>query len=66
VSKFVLSMQGGAKGLLVNSTNLCKSTNRATVKLKAQNGKVSNTEPVVKNDCGGKTKKHKGAKRHHH
>jgi hypothetical protein len=28
VTKFVLEMQGGKKGLLVNSTDLCKRTNR--------------------------------------
>jgi hypothetical protein len=62
VSKFVLEMQGGKKGLLVNSTNLCASTNRATVKLDAQNGKVHDFNPVVTNSCGGKAKKH--GKRH--
>jgi uncharacterized repeat protein (TIGR01451 family) len=58
VSKFVLSMQGGKRGLLENSTNLCKSTNRATVKFTGQNGKTSDTEPVVTNSCGKKGKKH--------
>ena len=57
VSKFTLSMQGGGKGLLENSTNLCKSTNRATVDLTAQNGKVSDTTPVVTNSCAKKSHK---------
>jgi hypothetical protein len=55
--------QGGKKGLLVNSTNICKSTNRATVKLTAQNGKVSDTEPVVTNSCA--KKQHKAHGGHH-
>ncbi len=62
VSRFVLEMQGGKKGLIVNSTNLCKSTNRAKAKLTGQNGKVDDTKPAVKNSCKkGKHKKgHKG------
>ncbi len=51
VSKFVLEMQGGKKGLLVNSTNLCRSTNRATVKLVAHNNKTHDFNPVVTNSC---------------
>jgi hypothetical protein len=65
VTKFTLTMQGGSKGLLVNSTNICKSTNRATVLLDAQNGKTADSNPVVKADCG-KGKHHKASKRHHH
>ncbi len=63
VTKFTLSMPGGAKGLLENSRNLCKSTNRATVLLDGQNGKAYDTEPVVRNSCGGKAHKgHRGGK----
>ncbi len=54
VSKFTLTMPGGKKGLLENSTNLCRSTNRAVVNFTAQNGKVSETEPVVGDSCKGK------------
>ena len=61
VSKFTLTMQGGKKGLLENSTNLCRSTNKATVNLTAQNGKVYDTEPVVGNSC--KKKHGKGKKK---
>jgi hypothetical protein len=63
VSKFTLSMQGGKKGLLENSTNLCKSVNRATAKFTAQNGLVDEYRPVVANDCKGK---HKAKKKKHH
>jgi hypothetical protein len=63
VSKFVLSMKGGKKSLLVNSANLCKNVNRATVKLDGQNGKVNDFRPVVGNDCGKKGRKGGGKKR---
>jgi hypothetical protein len=64
VTKFVLSMQGGKKGLLVNSENLCspKAKTHATVHLTGQNGKVYDATPKVQNSCRGKGKK--GAKRH--
>jgi hypothetical protein len=52
VTKAVLEMQGGKKGLLINSRNLCKSKNHATVKLDGQNGKAHDFKPPVKNDCG--------------
>jgi hypothetical protein len=41
VSKFVLKMKGGKKGLLVNSQNLCAhpNRNRSFLNFKAQNGK---------------------------
>jgi hypothetical protein len=39
VSKFVLTMQGGKKGLLVNSRNLCTHEYFSKLNLLAQNGK---------------------------
>ena len=65
VSKFVLTMQGGKKGLIVNSTNLCKGTHRAIADFTAQNGKLSNTRPAVKARCGkaGKAGKAKQRRR---
>lgn len=51
VFKAVLTMQGGKKGLLVNSRNLCKSKQRAIVKFTGQNGREHNFKPVVKADC---------------
>jgi hypothetical protein len=39
VSKFVLTMKGGKKGLLQNSRNLCAGRNFAFANFKAQNGK---------------------------
>jgi hypothetical protein len=57
VSKFVLTMQGGKKGLLVNNTELCETTPRAAAKFDAQNGKIHDLNSVVKTDCGKKGKK---------
>jgi hypothetical protein len=59
VTKFTLNMKGGKKGLLVNSTNICKSVSRATVKVKGQNGANANQDPQLKNDCGAKHGKKK-------
>jgi len=62
VTKFVLEMQGGKKGLLVNSTNLCAGKHRALSHFVGQNGKAYDTRPVLKAHCG-KGKKNKRAKR---
>jgi hypothetical protein len=51
VSKFIISMAGGRKGLLQNSTNICRGTHRATVKLIGHNGKRRNVQPVVWARC---------------
>ncbi len=56
VSKFILNMQGGKKGLVVNSRNLCAGTNRADAALTGQNGKAYDFKPVVKPSCGSKRK----------
>jgi hypothetical protein len=58
VSKFILNMQGGKKGLVVNSRNLCAGTNKADAALTGQNGVLYNFKPVVKPSCG-KARKHK-------
>ncbi len=62
VSKFVLRMQGGKKGLLVNSTNICRKTNKATVKMEGQNGKPYNFSTPLKAQCAKKSKKSKTKK----
>ncbi|HEX7278163.1 MAG TPA: hypothetical protein VF255_00940 [Solirubrobacterales bacterium] len=56
VSKFVLNMKGGKKSLLVNSQNTCAKTQRAIVKMKAQNGKKKNNNKQKLNvvSCGKK------------
>ena len=61
ISKVVLEMQGGKKGLLVNSRNICNHTNRATARFTGQNGKLFESRPVLKDSC--KKKKPKGGKK---
>jgi hypothetical protein len=55
VSKFILEMRGGRKGLLVNSENLCSKTarkRRAIVRFVGHNGAVESFKPHVANQCG--------------
>jgi hypothetical protein len=52
VTRFVLEMKGGKRGLLQNSANLCKVKNIATVKMNGQNGKAADSEVKVGNQCG--------------
>lgn len=52
LSKLVLTMRGGRRGLLVNATELCRAAPRANAELDAQNGKALNLAPAVKLDCG--------------
>ena len=48
VTKAIVSMQGGQKGLFVNSTNICASKHRANVNLDAQNGKSAALKPLMR------------------
>lgn len=48
VSKVVVDMQGGKKGLIVNSRNLCDGPSHARVGFDAQNGKELDLKPLVK------------------
>jgi hypothetical protein len=58
IQKVIIELKGGKKhGLLVNSANICKSANRALVKMWGQNGKVQSSEPKIAVECGGKRQK---------
>jgi hypothetical protein len=58
LSKVELKMQGGKKGLIINSRNLCESTSKANVQFSGHNGKQSTANPVMRADgCGGKRKR---------
>ena len=61
VSKFILNMQGGKKGLVVNSRNICAGKNKAEAVFAGQNGAPYDFKSVVKPSCG-KVRKHK---KHH-
>ena len=63
VERFTLELRGGKKGLLVNSTDVCKGTHRALAAFTGQNGKLDEYEPALKAQCGGKGKKGSGAKK---
>jgi hypothetical protein len=63
VSRFELSLKGGKKyGLLENSENICKKTQKAEANFTAQNGKVESLTPTIANSCGKKSKKKSGEK----
>jgi hypothetical protein len=47
VSKFVLDMQGGNKGLIVNSRELCPQSSKASAEFSGQNGSQLDFQPVV-------------------
>lgn len=51
VTKFVLSMRGGKKSLLVNSRDLCERTHRARVKMLGHNGKAHSSAPALRPRC---------------
>jgi hypothetical protein len=57
VTRFVLEMQGGKKGLLENSTNICRGSYKAEVKFSGQNGKVVAFKAPIAASCGKKKKK---------
>jgi hypothetical protein len=68
VESFSLTMQGAKKGLLVNSTDVCKGAHRAIADFTAHNGKVSDFNPPLEANCPkarkahnakGKAKKHR-------
>jgi len=56
LTKFLFNMQGGKKGLIVNSRNLCVRESRATAVFTGQNGKLHEFNPVVRADCKAKRK----------
>jgi hypothetical protein len=61
VTKFTLQMQGGRKGLIVNSQNLCAKTNRARARFRGHNGRRHKARPkVVALNC--KKQRKRGAK----
>jgi hypothetical protein len=64
VSKFTLSMQGGKKGLIINSRNLCAQPSYANARYVAKNGRRYAYRPrVVAEGCAKAARKHKGHRR---
>jgi hypothetical protein len=52
ITRFVLNMEGGKKGLLVNSTDICRGRHSAKVALGAQNGRKLLEQPLLRGRCG--------------
>jgi hypothetical protein len=52
VSRFVLDLAGGKKGLLQNSKRLCGAGKAAAVRMIGQNGAVLNTRSKLRTKCG--------------
>jgi hypothetical protein len=63
-SKLVTKLPGGAKGLLVNSRDICKHTYQATVKYTAHNGLIYVDHPDLQVKCKGKPASHHHKQRH--
>jgi hypothetical protein len=59
VESFTLTLAGGNKGLLVNSTDICKSPGKALAKFTGQNGDQVTLHPELKSACGKSARKHK-------
>jgi hypothetical protein len=60
VSEFVLEMQGGKKGLIENSADLCAHAYRAEARITAQNGRRLTLRPALQaTSCKGKGRKGK-------
>jgi hypothetical protein len=62
-TRFTLEMEGGKKGLFINSTDICRRKNRAIADFTGQNGKVHNFNPVVQAPCGKKGKRKRPGRR---
>ncbi len=65
VSKFILTMRGGKKGLLVNSTAQCRKRTRVVARFRGQNGKRANQRPKLRTPCRKHARKSR-SKHHRH
>jgi hypothetical protein len=65
LTKVVLRLPGGKKSLLENSTDLCRSTSTASVRMDAHNGKLADSGPELKVKCpkSGKSGKQRRSQR---
>jgi hypothetical protein len=65
VSKLVLEMEGGKKGLFENSTDICAKTFKAQAQFEGQNGKVSDFAPALVPRCKHARRHRKHGHRRH-
>jgi hypothetical protein len=61
VESFEITVQGGRKGVLVNSRDICARTYRLNAEFEAQNGKEITLKPKLQANCKGKASKAKRA-----
>jgi hypothetical protein len=66
IKRFVLTLNGGKRGLLVNSADICASPPPATVRALGQNDIGSSFTTTLRGQCGrrGGAKKKNGKRRH--
>lgn len=65
VTEFVLSMKGGKKGLLQNSTDICRQQHTVSALFEAHNGKTADQTPILRVAGCHKGKRHRhGGKKH--
>jgi len=62
VSKFILTVRGGKRGLLVNSRNVCARKYRAVARFRGQNGKRANMRPKLRAPCKKKARGKRGTR----
>ncbi|HEX5705594.1 MAG TPA: hypothetical protein VFX97_20500, partial [Pyrinomonadaceae bacterium] len=59
ISKAVFQFKGGKKGVFVNSANICKVPNIATVKMTAHNNRTQLSDQRIQTSCGKKNARKK-------
>lgn len=57
LTKVTINLFGGKRGLVQNSKDICKTSRRAELQLKAQNGLSRITNPVISTQCGKRKKR---------
>ncbi len=65
VSRVVVDLAGGSKGLLQNSTSLCGTDRKATVSMKGQNGKSLREKTGLRAVCAAKNRQKRNSTSHH-
>jgi len=58
ISRFVMTLFGGKRGLLVNSSDICASPPLATVRALGQNDRGASFTSRLRGQCGGKGRGH--------
>jgi hypothetical protein len=62
ITKVIVQMQGGKKGLIVNSTNICVGSHKANATYTAQSGKRAEGNPALAAKCPQAKKRKRGGR----